>query len=47
MTDKRGLVLGVYTSDGKDDITLTPYAKKYNESTSGELLKQISISTAL
>ncbi|XP_037048700.1 cytosol aminopeptidase-like isoform X2 [Bradysia coprophila] len=43
MTDRRGLVLGVYTSEGNDDISLTPYAKKYNESTSGELLKQISI----
>lgn len=40
---QRGLVLGVYTNEGKDDITLTPYAKKYNESTSGELLKQISM----
>ncbi|KAG4074890.1 hypothetical protein HA402_009315 [Bradysia odoriphaga] len=43
MTDRRGLVLGVYTSEGNDNISLTPYAKKYNESTSGELLKQISI----
>ncbi|XP_055636608.1 cytosol aminopeptidase-like isoform X2 [Toxorhynchites rutilus septentrionalis] len=43
MSDKRGLVLGVYSTDGQDDVRLTKFAQKYNESTSGKLLEQIKI----
>uniref|UniRef100_A0A182T917 Alpha-ketoglutarate-dependent dioxygenase AlkB-like domain-containing protein n=1 Tax=Anopheles maculatus TaxID=74869 RepID=A0A182T917_9DIPT len=42
MLDK-GLVLGVYSSDGKDEVKFTPYAQKYNESTAGKLLEQINM----
>lgn len=40
---KKGLVLGVYSSEGKDEVKFTPYAQKYNESTAGKLLEQINI----
>lgn len=40
---QRGLVLGAYTVEGKDEIRLTPFAQKYNESVAGELLKQINM----
>ncbi|XP_050069645.1 cytosol aminopeptidase-like isoform X1 [Anopheles maculipalpis] len=43
MSKKQGLVLGVYSSDGKDEVKFTPYAQKYNESTAGKLLEQINI----
>uniref|UniRef100_A0AAG5CSU4 Cytosol aminopeptidase n=1 Tax=Anopheles atroparvus TaxID=41427 RepID=A0AAG5CSU4_ANOAO len=43
MSSKQGLVLGVYSSEGKDDVKFTPYAQKYNESTAGKLLEQINI----
>lgn len=43
MSDKRGLVLGVYSSDGQDDVKFTRFAQKYNESTAGKLLEQIKI----
>lgn len=40
---QKGLVLGVYTTEGSNEIRFTPFAQKYNESTSGELLKQIQM----
>lgn len=40
---QRGLVLGVYTTEGSDEVRFTPFAQKYNDSTSGELLKQINM----
>uniref|UniRef100_A0A1I8JVR5 Cytosol aminopeptidase n=1 Tax=Anopheles quadriannulatus TaxID=34691 RepID=A0A1I8JVR5_ANOQN len=43
MSKKQGLVLGVYSSEGKDEVKFTPYAQKYNESTAGKLLEQINI----
>ncbi|XP_053694078.1 cytosol aminopeptidase-like isoform X2 [Sabethes cyaneus] len=43
MSDKRGLVLGVYSSEGQDDVKFTKFAQKYNESTAGKLLEQIKI----
>ncbi|XP_058821444.1 cytosol aminopeptidase-like isoform X2 [Topomyia yanbarensis] len=43
MSDKRGLVLGVYSSEGQDDVKFTQFAQKYNESTAGKLLEQIKI----
>ncbi|XP_062561028.1 cytosol aminopeptidase-like isoform X2 [Armigeres subalbatus] len=44
MSDKRGLVLGVYsTDDGTDDVKFTKFAQQYNESTAGKLLEQIKI----
>ncbi|XP_055612198.1 cytosol aminopeptidase-like isoform X2 [Uranotaenia lowii] len=43
MSNKRGLVLGVYSSEGNDDVKFTKFAEKYNESTAGKLLEQIKI----
>uniref|UniRef100_A0A8W7K854 Cytosol aminopeptidase n=1 Tax=Anopheles albimanus TaxID=7167 RepID=A0A8W7K854_ANOAL len=43
MSSKQGLVLGVYSTEDKDEVKFTPYAQKYNESTAGKLLEQINI----
>ncbi|XP_058445653.1 cytosol aminopeptidase-like isoform X2 [Malaya genurostris] len=43
MSDKRGLVLGVYSSEDQEDVKFTQFAQKYNESTAGKLLEQIKI----
>ncbi|ETN58666.1 hypothetical protein AND_009721 [Anopheles darlingi] len=43
MSSKQGLVLGVYSTEDKDEVKFTPYAQKYNESTAGKLLEQINM----
>ena len=47
LTLQKGLVLGVYSEDGKDgksDVTkLTSFGEKINKSTAGKLLQQINM----
>ena len=43
MAQQRGLVLGAYSSESKDEVKLTPYAEKYNKLTCGKLLEQINM----
>ncbi|XP_012288936.1 cytosol aminopeptidase isoform X2 [Orussus abietinus] len=40
---KKGLVLGVYETEGNDSVTLTPTAAKYNDLINGRLLKNICL----
>ncbi|XP_034943968.1 cytosol aminopeptidase-like isoform X2 [Chelonus insularis] len=40
---KKGLVLGVYEGENKDEVILTPTAAKYNEIVNGKLLTNINL----
>lgn len=40
---QRGLVLGVYSAEGKNEISFTKFAEKYNASVDGKLLEQINM----
>ncbi|KAF7995374.1 hypothetical protein HCN44_006481 [Aphidius gifuensis] len=40
---KKGLILGVYEGENKDDVVLTPTAAKYNELVNGKLLANIAL----
>ncbi|XP_015509984.1 cytosol aminopeptidase isoform X1 [Neodiprion pinetum] len=42
-TMKKGLVLGVYETEGQDGVRLTPTAVQYNELVNGKLLENISL----
>lgn len=40
---QKGLVLGVYKEEGRNDVGLTPSAAKYNEITKGKLLDSVKL----
>lgn len=40
---QKGLVLGVYKEEGKNEVGLTPSAAKYNEITQGKLLDSVKL----
>nr|CAI5817959.1 unnamed protein product [Callosobruchus analis] len=42
-SNRKGLVLGVYTNKNEDGVELTPAAECYNKITQGKLLEQIKL----